>query len=136
MTTILGIDAAWTATHPSGVALVQRQASQWRCIAVLPSYTAFLNLAEGRAPDWSRPAIGSTPSAARLLSAAAKLAGEPVTLVTVDMPVATIPIVGRRVADQELSRDFGDQGCSAHSPGRSRPGALGAEMSRQFLAEG
>ena len=64
MTTVLGIDAAWTAREPSGVALVQRQASPWRCIAVAPSYAAFTALAEGHVPDWSRPATGSRAGSA------------------------------------------------------------------------
>ena len=132
MTTILGIDAAWTATEPSGIALVQRRASRWRCVAVAPSYAAFEGQVEGNAPDWSRPAVGSAPDAANLLQAAMKLAGEPVTLVTIDMPVATSPILGRRTADQEVSRAFGAQWCSAHSPNQVRPGALGAKLSRQF----
>ena len=89
MTTVLGIDAAWTAGEPSGVALVQRQASRWHCVAAAPSYAAFTALAEGHAPDWSRPATGSAPDIPGLLQAAAALASEAVTLVTIDMPVAT-----------------------------------------------
>lgn len=136
MTTILGIDAAWTVGEPSGIALVQQLTSRWRCIAVAPSYAAFTSLVEGHAPDFSRRAAGSAPRAASLLQAAKKLAGEPVALVTIDMPVATGPILRRRVADQEVSRKFGARWCSAHSPGLVRPGALGAELSSQFSAQG
>lgn len=136
MTTVLGIDAAWTAGEPSGVALVQRQASRWRCVAVAPSYAAFTALAEGHVPDWSRPATGSAPDIPGLLQAATTLAGEAVTLVTIDMPISTSPIIRRRAADQAVSRSFGARWCSAHSPGPARPGALGAELSRQFTELG
>ena len=136
MTTVLGIDAAWTAGEPSGVALVRRQTSRWRCVAVAPSYAAFTALAEGHAPDWSRPATGSAPDIPGLLHAATALAGEAVTLVTIDMPVATSPILRRRAADQAVSRSFGARWCSAHSPGPARPGALGAELSRRFTELG
>ena len=44
---VLGIDAAWTAHNPSGVALVQRAEQGWRCLALAPSYDAFLALAAG-----------------------------------------------------------------------------------------
>lgn len=121
---------------PSGVALVQRQTSRWRCIAVAPSYAAFTDLVEGRAPDWSRPATGSAPDVPELLQAATTLAGEAVTLVTIDIPVATNPILRRRAADHAVSHTFGARWCSAHSPGPVRPGALGAALSRQFAEMG
>ena len=43
---VLGIDAAWTAHNPSGVALVQRAAEGWQCLALAPSYDAFLALSK------------------------------------------------------------------------------------------
>ena len=136
MTTILGIDAAWTAGEPSGVALVQQTGRRWRCLASAASYAAFVELADGRTPDWTRTGVGTVPGAEKLLDAASRLAGEPTTLVTVDMPVSTSPILGRRAADREVSRAFGAQWCSAHSPGPVRPGPLGAELSRQFSKAG
>ena len=132
MTTILGIDAAWTAREPSGVALVKRRDARWHCLAVAPSYAALIGLADGHPIDWSQAAVGSVPDVPRLLQAAAALADEEITLVTLDMPVATTPILRRRVADQEVSRTFGARWCSAHSPGSARPGALGAALSLQF----
>ncbi|MCT0225626.1 hypothetical protein [Synechococcus sp. CS-1328] len=47
--TVLGLDAAWTAHQPSGVALVQEQGQRWHCLAVAPNYASFLTCAEGRA---------------------------------------------------------------------------------------
>jgi predicted RNase H-like nuclease len=136
MTTILGIDAAWTAGQPSGVALMQQTGRRWRCLASAASYAAFIDLADGRTPDRTRTGVGAVPDAERLLDAASRLSGEPATLVTVDMPVSTRPILGRRAADREVSRAFGAQWCSAHSPGPVRPGPLGADLSRQFFEAG
>lgn len=136
MTTILGIDAAWTAGEPSGIALLQQFGRRWRCVAVAPSYAEFSVLPQGGVTDWSKPANGTVPDVASLLRTATKLAGETVSLVAIDMPVATVPILRRRTADQAVSRAFGAQWCSAHSPNQVRPGALGAELSRRFMDEG
>ena len=57
---VLGIDAAWTAHHPSGVALVQRTTTGWSCLAVVPSYEAFIAQASGRAWDPGQKATGSS----------------------------------------------------------------------------
>jgi hypothetical protein len=51
--TILAIDAAWTATQPSGVALVQHRGSGWHCIALAPSYQSFIEEAAETATDWA-----------------------------------------------------------------------------------
>lgn len=132
MTTILGIDAAWTTDKPSGIALIKRTGVRWRCIAVAPSYESFVSLVDGVAPNWSGKAAGSPPNVAMLARVAAHLAGEPIALATIDMPVATTPIHGRREADQQISKAFGGRGCSTHSPSVVRPGRLGADITRQF----
>ena len=86
---VLGIDAAWTAHNPSGVALLQRAAEGWQCLALAPSYEAFLALAAGQPWDQNRKAQGSEPDPAALLEACKQLAGQPVDCVSVDMPLAT-----------------------------------------------
>jgi predicted RNase H-like nuclease len=67
-----------------------------------------------------------------LARVAAQLAGEPIALATIDMPVATTPIHGRRAADHQISKAFGGRGCSTHTPSELRPGKLGADITRQF----
>ena len=89
---VLGIDAAWTAHNPSGVALVQRATEGWQCLALAPSYEAFFALAAGTPWDQSRKAQGSQPDPKALLKACHQLAGQPVDCVSVDMPLATTPI--------------------------------------------
>lgn len=71
-----------------------------------------------------------------MLAAARSLAGSPVDLVTVDMPIATVPIAGRRAADNEVSMRFGGKGCSTHTPNAERPGPLGATLSANLAASG
>jgi predicted RNase H-like nuclease len=137
MTTLVALDAAWTATEPSGVALVQGGPAGWRCVAVAPSYDDFLAQAKGEATDWfSRKFTGTQPDVPRLLDAARSLAGEPVDLIPLDMPVATGPITSRRVADDMISAEFGSRWCSTHTPSATRPGPLGARLSSVIRASG
>ena len=137
MTVVLGIDAAWTATEPSGVALVASDSGGWRCIAVAPNYDAFLALPSGASVDWRRSRFcGSAVEVPHLLDAARSLAGDTVDLVAIDMPVATVPITGRRTADNVISSSFGGRGCSTHTPSADRPGSLGCSLSAAFAAAG
>ncbi len=137
MTTILGIDAAWTSAQPSGLAVVVSDRGGWRCAAVAPSYATFLALAQGVPVDWLRRNFsGGVPNVGALLGAAAQLAGANVDLVAIDMPVSTSPINGRRAADDAVSREFGGRWCSTHTPNRLRPGALGKRLSKDFGSAG
>ncbi|HEX4129138.1 MAG TPA: DUF429 domain-containing protein [Pirellulales bacterium] len=137
MTTILALDAAWTSTEPSGVALVQDGPCGWRCVAIAPSYESFFAQAEGQVTDWGASKFaGSAPDVPSLLRAARSLAGQPVDLVTLDMPVATQPFASRRQADQNISIEFGARWCAAHTPSAKRPGSLGALLSLAWSANG
>ena len=131
---MLGIDAAWTATRPSGVALAVRQAGRWTLRAVAPSYAHFLALAHGEALD--RVPTGAVPDVAALLDAAQRLAGGPVGLVAIDMPLALTPIVARRPSDNAIARAFGAWHCATHSPSAERPGALSDALREGFAAAG
>ncbi|MCB9659435.1 MAG: DUF429 domain-containing protein [Polyangiales bacterium] len=137
MTTILALDAAWTATEPSGVALVTRDAARWRVVAAAPSYNSFLGLAEGTPIQWAAERFtGCDANVPKLLAASAKLAGVEVDLVTIDMPVSLNAFTGRREADNAISREFGSRGCAAHSPSVARPGKLGESLSAAFRNAG
>ncbi|HEY9720520.1 MAG TPA: DUF429 domain-containing protein [Oscillatoriaceae cyanobacterium] len=127
---VLGIDAAWTANAPSGVAMVAGGQGEWRCVAIAPSYDAFIALADGRTVNWAASRFkGSIPDVSELLDAATVLSGglRP-DVVAVDMPLSRDPIVGRRRADNEVSTAFGSRWCSAHSPNAERPGPIGATL--------
>jgi predicted RNase H-like nuclease len=132
MTTILGIDAAWTPTNPSGVALIKGSTSSWDCVAVAPSYASFLALSTGSPVNWSAPPTASLPDPRALLVAARTLAGAAVDIVTIDMPVSTHPYIGRRKAEQLVSTEFGARHCATHSSTANRPGILGSDLSSAF----
>ena len=121
---VLGIDAAWTAHQPSGVALVQRTNTGWSCLAIAPSYAAFIAQASGQPWDPAQKATGSRPDPAALLQAYQQLAGAAVSCVSVDRPLATTPITRRRAADTAISSRFGTKGCAVHSPSSKCLGAI------------
>lgn len=138
MSSILAIDAAWTAHEPSGVALLQDFQGAWHCSALAPSYADFIGLSNGTPVNWfAQQIVGNQPNVLLILQAATVLlGGHQPDLVVIDMPVATVPIAGRRIADNLISEQYGGQGCSCHSPSPARPGPLGAQLSAAFLASG
>ena len=71
---VLGIDAAWTATQPSGVACAVETEGGWRLAAVGTSYGEFIDLANGAPRSKARPS-GCKPNAAAILEAASKIFG-------------------------------------------------------------
>ena len=133
---VLGIDAAWTVHQPSGIALVQRTNAGWSCLAVAPSYRAFIGQTSGQTWDPEQKATGSRPDPAALLQASQQLADAAVSCVSVDMPLATTPITSRRAADTAISSRFGPKGCAVHSPSAERPGAIADQLRADFAALG
>jgi predicted RNase H-like nuclease len=137
MKSILALDPAWTATEPSGVALLHQVKERWKCVALSPSYGQFVALASGVPVDWTQPPVAGRPDVDALLNAATTLLeGRTVDLVTVDMPVALEPVTKRRVADTEVSKKFGAKGCSTHSPSPERPGDVGSNLTERFAELG
>ena len=129
MKTVLGIDAAWTIKNPSGVALMVEEHDSWRCAGVAPSYQSFIDLAKGQPVEWKARLEGSEADLALLLSTSAELAScQRPSIVAVDMPLATSCFMGRREADRETSRRFGEFGCPVHSPTAKRPGKIGERL--------
>ncbi len=133
---VLGIDAAWTVHQPSGIALLQNTATGWSCLAVAPSYEAFIAQASGQPWDPEQKATGSRPDPTALLKASKQLAGAEVSWVSVDMPLATTPITSRRAADTAISSRFGPKGCAVHSPSAERPGAIADQLRADFSTHG
>ncbi len=125
---VLGIDAAWTEKEPSGVALLIKNGVRWHCLRVAPSYAAFCETF-----SWDEPVRGGKADVPRLLEVCANLVGQDaLAVVAVDMPLATVPISGRRVADNLVSKYFGGRKCSVHSPTLERPGKVGAQLYEGF----
>lgn len=137
MTVILAVDAAWTNHNPSGIALVGGRKGSWRAYCVAPNYDSFLDFAITPSIDWEAATFsGSEPNITRLLGAARSICNEDVDLVVIDMPLSTVPITGRRKADDSVSRSFGGFGCSTHSPTAKRPGQLSINMLRELTKAG
>lgn len=127
MSAVLGIDAAWTAKHPSGLAVGVKAGSRWRIAAAACSYSEFTK----------QPAPShDLPLAANLLDAAADAASRPISLVSIDMPLAHTSINGRREADNSVSRAYGARKAGTHSPSSSRPGAMSAGLTGELASAG
>jgi predicted RNase H-like nuclease len=137
MPAVLGIDAAWTESGSSGVALLTDDSEGWKCIAAEPSYADFLVRAGLDSQNLDGPSPNTIPNPGALLSAATKLlSGERIDVVAVDIPVANVPISGRRAADNAISSEFGANWCGTHSPGSERPGKVGTRISEGFCKLG
>ncbi|AKI03555.1 hypothetical protein IMCC20628_04891 (plasmid) [Hoeflea sp. IMCC20628] len=130
MTIILGNDAAWTATQPSGVALASFAVGNWHLIFAGSSYRHLLDHAEEGLISTSRP-FCTVAEAAALLAAAGKIAGAPVDLIAIDMPLSLEPITARRVSDNQVSAAYGARHCIMHTPSAIRPGKIGGYTKRR-----
>jgi predicted RNase H-like nuclease len=128
---VLGIDAAWTTTEPSGVAAAVETAGGWKLAAVAASYDEFIAQSNGVQPTGKRPS-GSSAVAAGLLDAARRICGARVNLVAVDMPMARHPIVGRRPSDLAVSRAYGARHAATHPPSAERPGEISDRLRESF----
>ena len=135
MRAVLGIDAAWTDTQPSGVALAIETASGWYLKAAEPSYQRFQSLTDSHLRTEGRPS-GVRPDVRALLASASVLCDGRVDLVSVDMPLAHKPIVGRRFSDDAVSKAYGARNCSTHTPNPSRPGRISDDLRQGFEQEG
>ena len=131
MTAVLGMDAAWTANKPSGVALIRQSpdAGRWECVQIAPGYKSFVATADGNPVRWNQRPEPGCPEPERLLEAAQRrLGGECVSVVTIDIPLSKVPITSRRKCDRDISQEFGARGCSTHSPSTDRPGAISTKL--------
>lgn len=136
MKVVLGIDAAWTAAQPSGVALVTWDGRAGRCLAVAPSYGSFVARAAGVAVDWRAKPAGGIAACGALIDACIALAGAPPDVIAIDMPLAHAPITARRAADNLVSSAFGRYGLGVHTPSAERPGPIADAMHAGFATRG
>jgi predicted RNase H-like nuclease len=131
---VLGIDAAWTDHHSSGVALVRLQSSRWECVALAPSYEAFVDPSASSHSDAT--SIKRIDPVTLLAVANQQLQSDRVQVVAIDMPLSIVSITCRRLADNLISEAFGRFGCGTHSPSVDRPGAISDRLRDGFLREG
>jgi predicted RNase H-like nuclease len=122
---VLGIDAAWTASQPSGVALVAETDDGWVLCVVAPSYGVFCSTSESTSVE-----------AVALIAASTGHAGRKPDLVAIDMPLAHSPVTCRRVSDNTVSRAYGARHCSTHTPSAVRPGSISDRLTAGFTNVG
>jgi predicted RNase H-like nuclease len=91
-------------------------------------------VAQARGPEAG--GYRTTLSVELVLSASMAIAGAPVDVVAIDMPLSRRVIVRRRFADDEISRTFGAAWASTHSPGIERPGEHGRRVQADFESAG
>jgi predicted RNase H-like nuclease len=131
---VLGIDAAWTLSQPSGVALVSETATGWHLVAAEASYQRFHARGHGLSLE-GRPS-GSEPNPEELLSSSRKLCGRSVDLVAIDVPLSRRAIKGRRPSDDAVSKAYGARKAGTHTPREDRPGRISDDLRRGFEAGG
>ena len=117
---VLGIDAAWTSHHASGVAVVTGSRGAWRCRVAASSYADFFRYA----------------GCDGLLQATEAIAGARPDVIAVDMPLARLPITSRRPCDNMLSSAFGARGCGVHSSTPARPGIVSEALMSELRRAG
>lgn len=133
MAHILGIDAAWTATNPSGIALVSTDTDPPRLLRASPSFEDFVL---GTAPEAWCGKHNLRASLRDVLTAASDLGGESIDVVAVDMPLGLKPVRGRRPCDHLVSSAFGGRGCATHTPTVQRPGVVSDAFLRDAAEAG
>jgi len=131
MACVLGIDAAWTAHNPSGVALISTEPP--KLIRALPSFEDFIVNTEQH--DWGRQ-HDFRASLEDVMREAEAISGSDIGVIAVDMPIAHQPVRVRRRCDTAISKAFGARGCSTHSPTEQRPGPVSDALYQEATAAG
>ncbi len=124
---VLGIDAAWTEHHPSGVALITRVKQGFRIVRLGRSYEEFL-AERGFILDKDEKPLGGLPAFKEIIKVASEQGRGEVQVIALDMPLSRGLITGRRACDNMISRIYGGRGASTHSPSRERPGSLSEDF--------
>lgn len=135
---VLGIDAAWTLTKPSGIALVGVDPKGSLVLyQIARSYAEFVS---GRQIDFDRwltaPLMDRTYEIGEILNAIEMFTGTWPDVIALDIPLSPQPIKGRRSADGEISRTYGRQWASTHTPSEKRPGPVSADLFKQLSKSG
>jgi predicted RNase H-like nuclease len=134
---IVGIDAAWTARHPSGVALVRVPTrDKPRLLRIARSYEEFCSIPPNERIDWKTTVRGSPPDIPALLATCEKITGEMPQVIALDIPLGARPITGRRTADNMVTRLYSNRRAGTHSPNAQRPGLISRMIFQQLTTCG
>jgi predicted RNase H-like nuclease len=134
---VLGVDAAWTAHHPAGVALVKiPQRGRPRLLRVARSYEEFCGFSKNDRIDWSTKVHGSEPNIPALLAVCERIAGAMPNVIALDIPIGAQLITGRRTADRMVTSAYIRRKAGTHSPTANRPGPISQILFEQLSACG
>ncbi len=134
---VLGVDAAWTAHHPAGVALVKiPQRNRPRLLRVARSYEEFCQMADNQEIDWPTKVHGSEPNIPALLAVCERIAGAMPNVIALDIPIGPQLITRRRAADRMVTSAYITRKAGTHSPTATRPGPISKMLFEQLLACG
>lgn len=134
---VLGIDAAWTAHHPAGVALVKiPQRDRPRLLRVARSYEEFCRMGDSDGIGWSTKVLGSEPNIPALLAVCEKIFGAMPDVIALDIPIGPKFITGRRTADKMVTSAYISRKAGTHSPTVTRPGPISQMLFEQLSACG
>lgn len=119
---VLGIDAAWTVTQPSGVCLINSE-DGYKCNLerIASSIYGFINKQEGL---FSKP-TGQKISLKKILEACKETN---VQCIAVDMPLSEKLITGRRSCERSVSKIYGSKSAATHSPNINRSGEISLHL--------
>lgn len=128
---ILGVDCAWTAKQPSGVALIRYEQNRSELVKFGRSYGEFCS------DDvlWYEKAVGTAPDFTVLMEYC-RQNGWDVDVVALDIPLAPQLITSRRSCDSAVSRYYGGKGAAVHSPNAERPGQIAVSIYKQLTDAG
>jgi len=134
---VLGIDAAWTAHHPAGVALVKIPArGQPQLLRAARSYEEFCQIAADGKIGWPTRVHGNAPNIPALLAVCEKLTGTTPNVIALDIPLGPQPINGRRAADKMVTKAYITRKAGTHSPMAQRPGPISQMLFEQLTQYG
>ena len=134
---VLGIDAAWTAHQPSGLALVQAARNRKpRLLAVARSYGEFLGIEGASGLDWQGRVSGAPPDLPALLQTCLRVAGAAPQMIALDIPLGNRPFTGRRACDNAITSAYVARGAGTHSPSEIRPGPISKSLFQQMRHAG
>lgn len=125
---VLGVDAAWTSTEPSGVALLKCDSlNNIEIIRVGRSYEEFCH---GKL-EWDQTVTGSPPDFLKLIKSC-RNDNINVQVIALDIHLSPVDIVGRRGAENKISSVYGKYGAATHSPTPKRPGKIASTVFQQL----
>ena len=129
---VLGVDAAWTAHKPSGVALLKCFEDTSKKPELLRGARSYEEFCSKDRIEWDQIVTSSAPDFIKLI----KSCECELDLIALDIPLSPKEIVQRRAADEQISKAYGRYGASVHSPGQERPRYISRDIYNQLTRAG